>query len=126
MEKVIIIAVVGVLFVVLLKEQKASIAFLLSIAIGIMIIFYIVDYAVVLLDGFKVFEEYFDSSGYYIKLILKMVGITYLCECGIEICKDASQGAIASQIEMLGKVIILVTGLPIILAILEQIMKFEG
>lgn len=126
MEKIVIFAVVGVIFVVLLKEQKASLGFLLSLAICIILIFSILDYGAVLLEGLGVFQSYFDSSGYYIKLILKMVGITYLCEFGTQICKDVGQGAIAAQVEMFGKVMVLVTGLPIILAIIEQIIKFEG
>ena len=74
----------------------------------------------------EVFEVYFDSSGYYIKLILKMVGITYLSEFGTQICKDAGQGALAAQLEMFGKILVLITGLPIVLAIIEQIVRFEG
>lgn len=126
MEKIVILAIIGVFFIVLLKEQKASFAFLLGLAICMILIFNILDYGTVILNGLSVFEAYFDSSGYYIKLILKMVGITYLCEFGTQICKDAGQGAIASQVEMFGKVMVLVTGLPIVLAIIEQIVKFEG
>lgn len=126
MEKIVVLAIVGVFFIVLLKEQKASMGFLLAMAVCMLLIFYIVDYSAILLEGLKVFESYFDSSGYYIKLILKMVGITYLCEFGTQICKDVGQSAIAAQVEMFGKVMVLITGLPIVLAIIEQIIKFEG
>lgn len=126
MEKIVILAVVGVLFIILLKEQKASLAFILTLAICMIVIFNILDYGAILMEGLDVFEAYFDSSGYYIKLILKMVGITYLCEFGTQICKDVGQGAIATQVELFGKIMVLVTGLPIILAIIEQIVKFEG
>lgn len=126
MEKIVILAVVGVLFIILLKEQKASLAFILTLAICMIVIFNILDYGAILMEGLEVFEAYFDSSGYYIKLILKMVGITYLCEFGTQICKDVGQGAIATQVELFGKIMVLVTGLPIILAIIEQIVKFEG
>lgn len=126
MEKIVILAVTGVFFIVLLKEQKTSMAFVLALAVCIILIFYIVDYGAILLEGLSVFQSYFDSSGYYIKLILKMVGITYMCEFGTQVCKDAGQGAIASQVEMFGKIMILITGLPIVLAIIEQIIRFEG
>lgn len=126
MEKIVILAVVGVLFIILLKEQKASLAFILTLAICMIVFFNILDYGAILMEGLDVFEAYFDSSGYYIKLILKMVGITYLCEFGTQICKDVGQGAIATQVELFGKIMVLVTGLPIILAIIEQIVKFEG
>ncbi len=126
MIKVVILALVGVFFIILLKEQKSGLAFLLSLAVCMVLIFNILDYAMVLVEGMEMFEAYFDSSGYYIKLILKMVGITYLCELGTQVCKDAGQSAIAAQVEMFGKIIVLVTGLPIILSIIEQIVTFEG
>lgn len=126
MEKIVILVLFGVLFVVLLKEQKQSLSFLLAIAICFLLMSYIMEYAKILVDGMDVFEAYFDSSGYYIKLILKMVGITYLCEFGTQICKDMGQGAIAAQVEMFGKIMVLITGLPIVLAIVEQIIRFEG
>lgn len=126
MEKIVILAIVGVFFVMLLKEHKASFGFLLTLAICVIFVFYILEYAEILFDGLMVFENYFDSSGYYIKLILKMIGITYLCEFGTQICKDVGQGAIASQVEMFGKIMVLIVGLPIVLAILEQILNFGG
>lgn len=126
MEKIVILALVGIFFIILLKEQKSALAFLLALSVCILIVFHIMQYAVILMEGMDVFEAYFDSSGYYIKLIFKMVGITYLCEFGTNICKDAGQGAIAAQVEMFGKIMILITGLPIILAVIEQIVGFEG
>lgn len=126
MEKIVVLAIIGVFFILLLKEQKASLSFLLTLAICIVFVFYILEYADILLNGLLVFENYFDSSGYYIKLILKMIGITYLCEFGTQICKDVGQGAIAGQVEMFGKIMVLIVGLPIVLAILEQILNFGG
>ncbi len=126
MEKVIIISIMGVFFIVLLKEHKASYGFLMTLAVCVILIFYILDYAEILLDGLWAFQNYFDNSGYYIKLILKMIGITYLCEFGTQLCKDVGQGAIAGQVEMFGKIMVLISGLPIVLAIMNQIISFEG
>ena len=91
-----------------------------------LIMFWVLDYSMILLEGFEVFETYFDSNGYYIKLILKMVGVTYLCEFGTQICKDVGQGAIALQVELFGKIMVLIIGLPILLSIIEQLVTFEG
>ena len=126
MLKVVILAVIGTVFIVLLKEKTSGLSFLLMLAICLLLMFFILDYVEILLDGFKIFEAYFDSTGYYIKLILKMVGITYLCEFGTQVCKDTGQGAIATQVELFGKVTVLIIGLPILLAIIESLVTFEG
>ena len=126
MVKVVVLAVVGVIFIVLLKEKNSSLSFFLMLALCMLIMFKLLDYMMILLEGFKAFEAYFDSSGYYIKLILKMVGVTYLCEFGTQICKDVGQGAIALQVELFGKIMVLIIGLPILLSIIEQLVTFEG
>jgi len=126
MVKVVVLAVIGVIFIVLLKEKTSVFSFLLMLAICMLIMFWVLDYSMILLEGFEVFETYFDSNGYYIKLILKMVGVTYLCEFGTQICKDVGQGAIALQVELFGKIMVLIIGLPILLSIIEQLVTFEG
>lgn len=126
MGKIVLLSVTGVFFIIVLKEQKASLSYLLSITVCGVLLYHILGYAAVLLDGLKVFREYFDSTGYYIKLILKMTGITYLCELGVAVCKDAGQGSIALHVETAGKIMVLVTGFPIILSLIEQIMSFAG
>lgn len=126
MVKIVVLAVVGVIFIVLLKEKNATLSFFLMLAICMLIMFKLLDYMMILLEGFKVFEAYFDSGSYYIKLILKMVGVTYLCEFGTQICKDVGQGAIALQVEVFGKIMVLIIGLPILLSIIEQLVNFEG
>lgn len=126
MVKVVVLAVIGVIFIVLLKEKTSVFSFLLMLAICMLIMFWVLDYSMILLEGLEVFETYFDSNGYYIKLILKMVGVTYLCEFGTQICKDVGQGAIALQVELFGKIMVLIIGLPILLSIIEQLVTFEG
>jgi len=55
--------------------------------------------------------------------ILKIIGIAYIAEFGAEVCKDAGEGAIASKIELAGKVIIIVLAAPIITSLLDLIVE---
>ena len=54
-------------------------------------------------------------------ILMKVVGITYLCEFSVGMCKDAGFTAVADQIEILGKLSVLFAGLPILLAVIRQI-----
>ncbi|GAF13664.1 stage III sporulation protein AD [Bacillus sp. JCM 19046] len=58
----------------------------------------------------------------YLQTILKIIGIAYIAEFGAQIAKDAGQGAIASKIELAGKIFILVLAIPIIKAVIEMII----
>ena len=60
----------------------------------------------------------------YFYQLLKMLGITYAADFSSNICKDAGYQAIAVQIELFGKVTILVLSLPILLTLLRTIQEF--
>lgn len=59
----------------------------------------------------------------YLQTVLKIIGIAYIAEFGAQIAKDAGQGAIASKIELAGKIIIVVMAVPIITVIIETIIQ---
>ena len=55
-----------------------------------------------------------------------MIGITYIAEFASGICKDAGYGSLGSQIEIFGKLSILVTSMPVLLALfgtLERVLQ---
>lgn len=59
----------------------------------------------------------------YVETILKIIGIAYIAEFGAQITKDAGQGAIASKIELGGKILILAMAIPILTVIIETIIR---
>ena len=65
-------------------------------------------------------------EGEYIKLLIKMIGITYITEFSQDICRDAGFGAVANQIGIAGKITLLVLGLPVIRSLLSCISQFGG
>ncbi len=70
-------------------------------------------------------EELADNANInlvYVQTILKIIGIAYIAEFGAQIAKDAGQGAIASKIELAGKVLIMIMAIPIISVIIETVI----
>jgi len=45
---------------------------------------------------------------------LKIIGISYIVEFAVNVCKDSGESAVASKIELAGKCVILVLGITII------------
>ncbi len=60
----------------------------------------------------------------YLGTLIKMLGVTYIAEFSSSICKDAGYQTIAKQIEIFGKLAILVMSMPILLALLDTIQEF--
>jgi stage III sporulation protein AD len=63
-------------------------------------------------------------SNVYVETLLKIIGIAYIAEFGAQVTKDAGQGAIASKIELAGKILILVMAIPILTVVIETILGF--
>ncbi|AIM15565.1 stage III sporulation protein AD [Bacillus sp. X1(2014)] len=59
----------------------------------------------------------------YVETILKIIGIAYIAEFAVQVTKDAGQGAVASKIELAGKVIILAMAIPILTVLIETIIN---
>ena len=67
---------------------------------------------------------YIRLDGAYMGTLIKMLGVTYIAEFSSGICRDAGYQTIAQQIEIFGKLTILVLSLPVLLALLETIGEF--
>ena len=59
----------------------------------------------------------------YFSTILKIVGMAYVVEFGSQISKDAGEESIAMKIELGGKILIMVLAIPILLALMDLIIK---
>ena len=59
----------------------------------------------------------------FLTILLKITGIAFLTEFAVSICKDSGETAIASKIDLGGKVIIVGMSIPIISALLELMIK---
>ena len=62
-------------------------------------------------------------SSNFLKILLKITGIAILTEFAVSICKDSGESAIASKVDIGGKVIIISMSIPIIQALLETVIK---
>lgn len=119
-----ILGMAGVLFAVQLKGQKAELAVFVCIGISLLIFCNVLGSLKLLTDAIREIGSYIQVDGSYIKTLIKMLGITYIAEFSSGICKDAGYQALAVQIEMFGKITILVLSLPILLALLRTIQEF--
>lgn len=118
------LAVSGVLLAVQFKSGKAEYGIYLGAALSILIFFQILGKLNVILEVIKTIGEFLPLNKIFAGTLLKMLGITYVAEFSASICQDAGYQTIARQIEILGKLTILVMSMPILLALLQTIREF--
>ena len=124
--KLALVGIVGILLAVPLKSYKAEYGIYIGIAVCLVILGYGMQYFAGILSSIEQLRKYLNNNYSYITVLLKAVGATYACEFCAGICKDAGYGGIAGQVEMIGKLYILLIGMPVLMALLESIQSIAG
>lgn len=121
--QIVALALIATLLALLIKDQKPIFALSLTAITGIVIFLFLIDK---IAEVIQVLERLATNGGInlvYLKTILKIIGIAYIAEFGAQITRDAGQGALASKIELAGKILIMVLAVPIITVIIETVLK---
>ena len=119
-----LLGVAGALLAIQFKGGKTEYGIYICAGISLIIFLGILSRLTVLLDIMEEIAGYIDLAPAYTGMLIKMLGITYVAEFSSAICRDAGYQTIAQQIEIFGKAVVLVLGLPVILALLEMIRDF--
>ena len=119
-------SVLVVLVAIKLKKMNAEYSTLLRIGACLFIVSFIVGRLGNVLDSIDRITGYININMEYISILLKMLGISYICEFATNICKDAGYGAIASHIELAGRVTMVVMSLPILFHVIDMVVRLMG
>lgn len=112
--KVVSFCIIATILIIIIKQQKPEIALLLTIVATISVMLFAIYK---MGDIFNLLDNLAGKSGIskdFLVIIIKVTIIAYIVEFGKNICTDAGQSAIATKLEMAGKVIIVTLSLPII------------
>lgn len=117
------LGIIATILILVLKEQKPIFSFLLATITGVLIFLFLIGK---IAEVIRLLERLAIEGGInliYLKTMLKIIGVAYIAEFGAQITRDAGQGAIASKIELAGKILIMVMAIPIITVIIETVIN---
>jgi stage III sporulation protein AD len=116
------LGLIATFLALVVKEQKPMFAFLLTVFVGVVIFLFLVDEITKIITMLEQIATNAQINMVYLQTILKIIGIAYIAEFGAQIAKDAGQAAIATKIELAGKILILVMAIPILTAVIEMVL----
>ncbi len=116
-------ALMVTVLLIIVRKERPEIAVLLSVAAASLILTALIKNINQVLLVFNNLAVKTQLNLSYLKLIVKIVGLAYLAGFGAQICKDAGEGSMAAKIELAGKIFILTLGIPIMVGLLELILK---
>ena len=116
-----IIAVAVSVCALSLKKSGENFALLLLVAGSLAIALMCIGLSVKIIGEIEDIFTYTGLDFSYFKIILKCLGVCLITQFSSDICNDASHTALAGQIILAGKIIIIVISLPVFKAVLEII-----
>ncbi|MCU6760971.1 stage III sporulation protein AD [uncultured Roseburia sp.] len=122
--KVAMIGVCGVLLAVFLKQQKNEYALYISMGAAVLILLLAVNRLGIVMESIEKIQSVIKIDSSYVKVLVKMIGITYVAEFASGLCKDAGYASVGAQIEMFGKFSIMAVSMPVLLALIETVEGF--
>ena len=121
--QVVAMAVVGTILVLVIRQEKPELAFQISMVAGLIIFVLVIWKVVEVLNVLERLAVRADLNMVFLGTLLRIIGIAYIAEFGTQVCRDAGEGALASKVELAGKVMILVLAVPIITTILDTVSR---
>jgi stage III sporulation protein AD len=124
--KIAVAGIIAGILVVAIKQKQPELAMQVSIVAGLIIFIYVLDYLVTAVDYIKDIVTKYNLPYESITIVLKIIGIAYICEFGVQVLKDTGENSLASKVELAGRVFIIVLSLPILTSFMKMVLGLLG
>ena len=121
--QIIGVGLIALIIIVIIKQYRAEFTIYVSLIAGAIILVLIMDKISAIISLLSSLSSKTAVNNQFLVLLIKITGIAFLTEFATSICKDAGETAIASKVDMGGKVIIISMSIPIIASLLETIVQ---
>ena len=123
------VAVIAVSIALVLKNQRPELALQVSVVTGIVLLAAAIAIAGEVKRQAEEFMQNYSVDGNGIAAVIKITGIAYTAQFSADICRDAGESAVASRIELAGRLMMLLAALPMVFSAVEAIcglVSWEG
>ncbi|GHU45166.1 stage III sporulation protein AD [Clostridia bacterium] len=124
MIKIALLGIGACLLAMQIKAGKPEFEHFITLAVCLCIFFFLLARLQLVVEALNRMQGFVKLDTKYMAILLKMIGITYVAEFSGNICKDAGYHAVASQIEMFGKLSVLAVSMPVLLGLMDLIGGF--
>jgi stage III sporulation protein AD len=121
--QIVALAVVALVLIVVIRQEKPELALQISVAAGIIIIVFVLWKLAGIIKVLERLALRAELNMVFLSALLKIIGIAYIAEFGTQVCRDAGENALALKVELAGKVMILILAVPIISTIVDTVAR---
>ena len=108
---------------IVLKQYKPEYALMMSVVSAAIMLLCTAPYLEEIAQGAISFAERVKADNEYVLIAIKIIGISCITQASVEICRDAGEGALASNLELAGKILMLFAALPAVNSLFDAIER---
>ena len=121
--RIVGIGLIGAILSILLRNSKPEFSMLIPVVVSFTVLACAMPYLIRITEELSRMASSAGINSSYMRIVIKVIGISYLVGITAELCKDAGENAIAAKIELGGKLIILAMAIPIINSLLNLVKE---
>lgn len=120
------LGIVASVLLLLLRKERPELSIGLTLVAGLTLFFMILPRLSQVVSAFASLASESGLGPLYFGIILKVLAVSYIADFAAALCRDAGEELMASRVEMAGRVLILVSALPIVREVLDVIRTLLG
>ncbi|HAI52593.1 MAG: SpoIIIAC/SpoIIIAD family protein [Limnochordia bacterium] len=108
------------------REEQPSWAVLLAVAFTGVVLLILMPEVASVVQALTALAREGSIGSFYLNPVLKTIGVAYVTSFGVQVSQEAGEAAISAVIELAGKLVILIIGLPLLQAIVQTLFGLLG
>lgn len=127
--QIVVVALIGAVLALLMRQVHPEYSIYMVFATGLLLLFLCLAGLGEMMGFIREVGNHLGENAVYLKILCKLVGIAYISEFASDLCKDAGYQTLSAQVEMAGKLSILVCAVPILeslMKIIEEVVQTDG
>lgn len=121
-----VVAIVSAILTIALKRHNQELSLLVSIGAAVIILLSVIEYVLSSIDSVSTIFAQANINSEYVVILLKVLGICFLTEFTCDTTKEAGLCALSGNIALAGKIVVLVTVMPMFIEVLDVVVKLTG
>ncbi len=121
-----VIAIVATILSLTVRRYNAELSLLISIGASVIILLSVIQYILTSVETVTTMLLKADINSQYILILLKVIGICFVTEFACDCTKEAGYDSLSSNIALAGKIIVLITAMPLFKNILSVVTSLSA
>ena len=121
-----VVAIVATVLSITIRRHNQELSLLIAIGAAVIVLLSVIEYVLTSIDTVSTILADANISSEYIIILLKVMGICFITEFTCDCTKQAGMDALCGNIALAGKVLVLITSLPMFTEVLSVVASLTG